>query len=313
MNSLSKYLSFGYTNRISKYLSMILPDRLIFSLFVENHISKKNTVQNNIFTIELPSLKSNSHITEELKAICNSYNFEKSISLVVFGSMASEELTNYSDFDGALIYDEREFINHTSIINLKRLTEKINLTAHLQDSLQHHRILVIGKKELIENSDEVVNNLISESKFIYGVRKTNLSNRSVSDYQSSFKKLTRSIQNKLNQEHIWENQYFFKNMLSELLLLPCSYLQYQNKKYNSKKDSFVEIKSKFQPDELALINKLENIRNDWKQIVLKKSELNKTTIKRIKANSKTQAEFIAILSENKTDLLLLIKRLESND
>jgi hypothetical protein len=313
MNNLSKYLSFGYTNRISKYLSVVLPDRLIFSLFVENHISKKNAIQNNIFTIELQSLKSSSPITEELKAICNSYNFEKSIALVVFGSIASEELTNYSDFDGALIYDEREFINHTSIINLKRLTEKINLTAHLQDCLQHHGILVIGKNELIENSDEVINNLIIESKFIYGASEINLSKYSKADYGRTLKKLVHSIQKKIIQEHLWENQYFFKNMLSELLLLPCSYLQYQNKKYISKKDSFEEIKSKIQPNELALVNKLENIRNNWKQIVLKKSELNKTTIKSIKANSKTEAEFIAILSEIKTDLLLLIKRLESND
>jgi predicted nucleotidyltransferase len=313
MNNLSKYLSFGYTNRISKYLSMVLPDRLIFSLFVENHISKKHTIQKNIYNVELQSLKSTNQITKELQDLCNNYNFGKSIMLSVFGSIATEEITNYSDFDGVLIYDEEKFINHISIINLKRLIEKINLTAHLQDCLQHHGILVIGKNELIENSDEVVNNLITESKVINGTSEISLNNHSISDYQSSFKKLTRSIQNKLNQEHIWENQYFFKNMLSELLLLPCSYLQCQNKKYISKKDSFVEIKSKFQPDELALINKLEDIRKNWKQNLINKSDLNKTTIKSIKANSKTQAEFIAILSEIKTDLLFLIKRLESND
>jgi hypothetical protein len=313
MNSLSKYLSNGFTNRMSKYLSMVLPERLIISFFVESRISKNPVIQSNIDTIALPSIKSSSHLTEELKTACNNYNFDKSISLVVFGSMASDELTNYSDFDGALIYDESAFINHTSIINLKRLIEKINLTAHLQDCLQHHGILVIGKTELIENSDDVVNNLISESKVIYGTSEISLSKHSKADYASSLNKLVHSIQKKLMQEHLWENQYFFKNMLSELLLLPCSYLQYQNKKYISKKDSFEEIKSKLHPNEFALVNKLERIRTNWKQVEIKKSELNTSHVKSLKANSRTQSESIAILSEIKTDLLLLITRLKPND
>ncbi len=313
MNNLSKYLSFGYTNRISKYLSMVLPDRLIFSFFVENHISKKHTIQKNIYNVELQSLKSTNQITKELQDLCNNYNFEKSIMLSVFGSIATEEITNYSDFDGVLIYDEEKFINHISIINLKRLIEKINLTAHLQDSLQHHRILVFGKHEMIKKSDDVINNLITESKVINGTSEISLNKHSKADYGSSLKKLVHSIQKKMIQEHLWENQYFFKNMLSELLLLPCSYLQCQNKKYISKKDSFEAIKSVLQPNELALISKLEDIRKNWKQNVINKSDLNKTTIKSIKANSKTQLEFIAILSEIKIDLLFLIKRLESND
>jgi hypothetical protein len=313
MNSLSKYLSYGYTNRISKYLSMVLPERLMISLFVDGPISKKPAIENEKCTIELPLIKSSSHITEELKTACNYYNFDKSISLVVFGSMATDELTNYSDFDGALIYDEREFFNHTSIINLKQLIEKINLTAHLQDCLQHHGIIVIGKMELIENSDEVVNNLICESKVIYGTNEISLSKHSKADYGSSLKKLAVSIQKKMIQEHLWENQYFFKNMLSELLLLPCSYLQYQNKKYISKKDSFEEIKSKLQPNELAVLNKLERIRTNWKQVEIKKSELNKSNVKSLKTNSRTQSESITILSEIKTDLLLLITRLKPND
>jgi hypothetical protein len=102
-------------------------------------------------------------------------------------------------------------------------------------------------------------------------------------------------------------------MLSELLLLPCSYLQYQNKKYISKKDSFEEIKSKLQANEFALVNKLERIRTNWKQVEIKKSELNISHVKSLKANSKTQSESIAILSEIKTDLLLLITRLKPND
>jgi hypothetical protein len=292
---------------------MVLPERLIISLFVESHISKNPSIQNNIVTIELPSIKLSSHLTEELKTACNNYNFDKSISLVVFGSMASDELTNYSDFDGALIYDESAFINHTSIINLKLLIERINLTAHLQDCLQHHGILVIGKSELIENSDDVVKNLISESKVIYGTSEISLSKHSKADYGSSLKKLVVSIQKKMMQEHLWENQYFFKNMLSELLLLPCSYLQYQNKKYISKKDSFEEIKSKLQANEFALVNKIELIRTNWKQEEIKKSELNTSHVKSLKANSRTQSESIAILSEIKTDLLLLITRLKPND
>ena len=41
MNNLSIYLSHGYTNRMSKYLSKVLPDRYILSLFLRNIANQK--------------------------------------------------------------------------------------------------------------------------------------------------------------------------------------------------------------------------------------------------------------------------------
>ena len=313
MNKLSKYLSYGYTNPLSKYLSKVLPDRLILSLFVQNLKNQAPTTNVQIFTNTIPELKLSNDFVKELQLACAYYKFENEITLSVFGSIASDETINYSDFDGVLIYDENKFKSPDKINELKQLIKEINLLAHLQDSLQHHGIMVIGKNELIIQSNDIINNLILESKLIYGSNQVKLSNVNKSDYSNFLNKLINSIQCKLNHEENWGNQYFFKNTISELLLLPCSYLQNKNQNYLSKKDSFELIKSYISPQELTLIYQLEKIRRNWIQQSVIKSELTEITVNKIKLNSKTQTESIAILSEIKSDLRLLLIRLKPND
>lgn len=313
MTNLSKYLSSGYTSRTSKYLSKILPARLVFSFFVDaNSILQKNTLEN-VELIELATLNSNNILAKELELLCSTYNFENNISLAVFGSFATEELITYSDFDGVLIYDETAFNNSTSAIQLQKVIEQINLKTHLQDSLQHHGVLVVGKNELLAKSDDLTNRLIKESKVIYGNRTFTLNNQSNSNYKEPISKLINSIEVKLHQEEKWKNQYFFKNMLSELLLLPCSYLQYKTNNYVSKKDSFELIKNHVSTNEINLISKLEKIRTNWIQPIINNQELSHNYLGKIKNNSKTQIEAISTLSEIKEDLLSFIIRLKPND
>ena len=313
MTNLSKYLNYGYTNRLSKYLSKLLPDRLVFSFFVKTNLAQQNNTASNTETIELATLNPNNTLAKELELLCSSYNFENNISLAAFGSFSTEELITYSDFDGVLIYDETTFNKFKSIIRFRKLIEQINLYAHLQDSLQHHGILVVGKNELLNNSNSIINQLIKESKVISGNKIIRLNIQSDSNYRESLNKLIKSIQLKLHQEEKWTNQYFFKNMLSELLLLPCSYLQYKTKNYVSKKDSFDLIKNHASSNEIILISKLEKIRTNWNQPSLNNQELTNTSIEKIKYNSKTQIEAISILSEIKRDLLSFIIRLKPND
>lgn len=313
MNNLSKYLSHGYTNRMSKYLSKVLPDRYILSLFLRNNANQKIKNNPNVVANTIPELKSSNELTNELKSICDYCKFENAITLAVFGSIASNEIIDYSDFDGILIYDENKFNSWDKIISLKKLIDEINLFTHLQDCLQHHNIIVIGKNELTYNSDEIINQLIIESKLIYGANQIELSNTIKNNYSNSLIKLINSIQIKINQEAKWSNQYFFKNMISELLLLPCSYLQFTNQRYIAKKDSFEILKNHISSTELNLINQLENIRKNWIQQSIKKSELSKKLVNKIKSDSKTQVDSIEILSEIKEDLQLLLTRLKPND
>ena len=313
MNNLSIYLSHGYTNRMSKYLSKVLPDRYILSLFLRNIANQEIKNNPNVVANAIPELKSSNELTNELKLICDYYKFENAITLAVFGSIASNEIINYSDFDGILIYDENKFNSWDKIISLKKLINEINLVTHLQDCLQHHNIIVIGKNELTYNSDEIINQLLIESKLIYGANQIELSNTVKNNYSNSLIKLINSIQIKINQEAKWSNQYFFKNMISELLLLPCSYLQFINQRYIAKKDSFEIIKNHISSTELNLINQLENIRKNWIQQSIKKSELSEKLVNKIKSDSKTQVDSIEILSKIKEDLQLLLTRLKPND
>jgi uncharacterized protein YnzC (UPF0291/DUF896 family) len=102
-------------------------------------------------------------------------------------------------------------------------------------------------------------------------------------------------------------------MLSELLLLPCSYLQYKTNNYVSKKDSFELIKNHVSTNEINLISKLEKIRTNWIQPIINNQDLSHNYLGKIKNNSKTQLEAISTLSEIKEDLLSFIIRLKPND
>jgi hypothetical protein len=125
-------------------------------------------------------------------------------------------------------------------------------------------------------------------------------------YTGPFIKLKKSILQKLNNEEKWSNQYFFKNMLSELLLYPCSYLQFKNQKYISKKDSFEMIKDIFNEQDVQTINQLEQIRLNWKQEKLNESSINQLTIVSFKKTQKTSIKDIETMKSIKLKLIELL-------
>ena len=227
-------------------------------------------------------------------------------SFYVFGSIASNDTIPYSDFDGFLIYDEHKLKSKKQIYNLRQLIKQINLYSHLQDSLQHHGILVIGKNELVNKNDELIFNLLKESFVIYGSPFQSKPQEIKNCYTGSFIKLKKSILQKLSNEEKWTNQYFFKNMLSELLLYPCSYLQFKNQKYISKKDSFEMIKDIFNKQDVQTINELEQIRRNWKQEKINELSFNQHTISRFKKTQKTAIKDIETMKSIKSRLIELL-------
>jgi hypothetical protein len=304
MNKLSKYLSYGYNTKAGKIASLILPDTIsIYFNDITNKI-KFNHSSNDL--IILNQVESKNYCVNQIKNICQNSNLEGIFSCYVFGSIASNDTNSYSDFDGILIYDEHKLHSKKKIYQLRRLIKQINLYAHLQDSLQHHGILVVGKNELANKNDELIFNLLKEALLIYGWPSQGIPQENRNCYTGPFVKLKKSILRKLNEEEKWHNQYFFKNMLSELLLYPCSYLQFKNQKYISKKDSFEMIKDIFDKKDIQTIKQLEQIRLNWQQEQLTELSLNTTIITRFKKTQKTAFQDIETMKSIKTNLIDLL-------
>lgn len=304
MNNLSKYLSYGYNTKAGKIASIILPENI--SIYFNDITNKTKSNHNSIDFIILNQVESKNYCVNKIKNICQNSNLEGVFSCYVFGSIASNETNSYSDFDGVLIYDEKKLTSKKRIYQLRKLIKQINLYSHLQDGLQHHGILVVGTNELIKKNDELILNLLKESLVIYGSPYQDIRHENKICYTGSFIKLKKSILHKLNNEEKWTNQYFFKNMLSELLLYPCSYLQFKNQKYISKKDSFEMIKDIFDQQDVQTINQLEQIRLNWKQEKLNESSIDQRTITEFKKTQKTSIKDIETMMSIKPRLIELL-------
>jgi predicted nucleotidyltransferase len=304
MNSLSKYLSYGYNTKAGKIASLILPENI--SIYFNDISNKTKSNHNSIELIISNQVEANNYCINQIKNICQNSNLEGFFSCYVFGSIASNDTNSYSDFDGILIYDEHKLHSKKQIYQLRRLIKQINLYSHLQDSLQHHGILVVGTNELLKKNDELILNLLKESFVIYGSPFQDIPHENKNCYTGPFIKLKKSILHKLNNEEKWTNQYYFKNMLSELLLYPCSYLQFKNQKYISKKDSFEIIKDIFSQQDVQTINQLEQIRLNWEQGKLNESSINQRTIAKFKKTQKTSIKDIDTMMSIKPRLIELL-------
>ncbi|MFM7016007.1 MAG: hypothetical protein ACKOX3_06730 [Bacteroidota bacterium] len=279
-------------------------------IYYFSSISNKNQYNSSVFTdcdiIHLEELKNTNEVINELKTLCRanfSFNY---FTLAVFGSIANHDSISYSDFDGILIYDEKHFHLKKHLLSLRHLISNINRIVHLQDALQHHGIIVIGLNELRQSNDVVITHLLKESKVISGKLSFEIKKNQDYNFQLNLERLTNSISAKLNDESNWYNQYFFKNMISELLLYPCLYLQATHQIYISKKDSFERLVEVFTLTEIELIKKIESIRINWEQKTLAPNKLTKHSIDQFKKNQLTEKEFIIQLKKIKSELSVLI-------
>ena len=304
MNNLSKYLSYGYNTKAGKIASLILPENI--SIYFNEITNKIESNHNSNDLIILNQVEANNYCINQIKNICQNSNLEGIFSCYVFGSIASNDTNSYSDFDGILIYDEHKLHSKKQIYQLRRLIKQINLYSHLQDSLQHHGILVVGTNELSNKNDELIFNLLKEALVIYGGPAQGKPQENRNCYTGPFIKLKKSILHKLNNEEKWTNQYYFKNMLSELLLYPCSYLQFKNQKYISKKDSFEMIKDIFDRQDVQTINQLEQIRLNWEQEKLIESSINQRSIAKFKKTQKTSIKDVDTMMSIKPRLIELL-------
>ena len=311
MNKLSRFLTHGYTNRYSKILTQLLPDSIVL-------LTIKKSNPNNSSSNTLPSLHiipdyNHSNIAiDAIKKTVTQSDFNHSISLCVFGSVASNETTNYSDLDSVLIYDENYFKNNSRILKLRNLIASINQLSHLQDSLQHHGVIVTSRSELASSSQAVLTDLIKESKLIYGNCQVEISNQMTNDFSANYKKLIRSILAKIEKENNWTNQYFFKNMISELLLLPSVLIQNKENKFIAKKESFELIGNYASPSFKISINQIEKIRTNWTQPQFTLVELSKTKINALKKNQKTPLFLLDSFKQIAFDLKTILNQLNND-
>lgn len=179
------------------------------------------------------------------------------------GSISSNEIIPYSDFDGLIILKDN--YNHSK--ELKYFLKQSKKIIHDFDPLQHHDWFIISKSELSRYDNTFLPiEVLKNSKLIYPDinLKLNITLKENIDYNSPFYKLVNSLRYKLSLKNYPRNSYQLKSYISEILLLPCIYLQAKHEKGISKKESFSLAINDFKSSEWIAIDIASQIRKNWK-------------------------------------------------
>ena len=137
-----------------------------------------------------------------------------------------------------------------------------------QDRLQHHGWMILWKHELNNyNENYLPSSIFNDAKTLFTLS-TNIIelqiNNSIFD-DINLQNICKSILKKINNKKQLKKIYFFKNLISEILLTPALFLQSKKNINCSKKESFTLIKNHISLENIDVLKTIELFRNNWNQ------------------------------------------------
>ncbi|MCD2257650.1 nucleotidyltransferase domain-containing protein [Psychroserpens luteolus] len=184
-------------------------------------------------------------------------------SVVVHGSVATNEVIPYSDFDGLLIVRD-EFVNSKQLQKFKIESMKLILKF---DPLQHHGWFQIKESDLKSYPENYLPvSTLEHSKLIYPSKENleyNLKFSEEIDYKSSLRAMLNQFEKRHQNNWKPSNTYELKSILSQIMLMPCLYYSAINNKGIFKRESFDAVKHHFTDQEWEPIVIASQLRKDW--------------------------------------------------
>lgn len=184
-------------------------------------------------------------------------------AVLVHGSVASDEVISYSDFDGLLIIRD-SYKNSTELA--KFIKESMSLIYRF-DPLQHHGWFILTENQL---SDYPENQLpfavLKEARVIYpneGGLDIIIAYDEANDYGKNLVTILESIDQRLRLGWRPKNAYQAKSFLSQIMLLPSLYYAAKNNCGICKKDSFPLVEPDFSKDAWKVQQLAAQIRQGW--------------------------------------------------
>ena len=215
-------------------------------------------------TILCSSYKGELPLINALKNIIESEFKQIFLAVVIHGSVATDEIIPYSDFDGLLIV--RDKYKNSKL--LKKFIKKSLKQIYQFDPLQHHGWFILFENQL-ENYPQTYfpHVLFDYSKCIFPSEvcsfEIQFSDAQKFDYSSSFFKLANIVKIKSVTGTQHYNTYILKGFLSQFMLLPALYYQAHYRKGIFKKDSFKFARKDFSENDWGIMNEVSEIRKQW--------------------------------------------------
>ena len=259
-------------------------------------------------------------LVKELRILIESKYTEIFHCIVVHGSVATNEIIPYSDFDGLLVVKD-SFVASEKLKEFKKESMKLILKF---DPLQHHGWFQIKESDLLNYQENYLPvTTLEHSKLIYPqVSELELSievNKEV-DYKTTLESMLNQFEKREIENWRPANIYELKSLLSQVMLIPCLYFSVIHKNGIFKRESFKAVKSNFNENEWMPIKTATDIRNNWnyKSNAFQKSMLSSSNkiIRKIatrylapKTPIKIRQEFDNKFYEN---LMLLVKKIKKD-
>ena len=202
-------------------------------------------------------------LVKELRILIESKYTEIFHCIVVHGSVATNEIIPYSDFDGLLVVKD-SFVATEKLEEFKKESMKLILKF---DPLQHHGWFQIKESDLLNYPENYLPvTTLEHSKLIYPqVSELELSlevNKEV-DYKTTLESMLKQFEKREIENWRPANIYELKSVLSQVMLIPCLYFSVIHKNGIFKRESFKAVKSNFNENEWMPIKTATDIRNNW--------------------------------------------------
>ena len=151
------------------------------------------------------------------------------LACIVHGSIGSEELVAYSDFDGLLILSDEVIKDPSKLSTVAAVTSASRRRMYEHDPLQHHGWFVLPESALNAWPQDylpIETLRLSRAISISSPLEMRISVlRDVAAMQLGFKSIAKSIECELDSMAHQSSLYQLKSTLSKIMLLPCLFLQ----------------------------------------------------------------------------------------
>ena len=184
-------------------------------------------------------------------------------AVIVHGSVATDEVIPYSDFDGLLIVKD-EYCSSQELRKFKKESFEMILKF---DPLQHHGWFLLKMSELKNYPNTYLPLAVLEhSRLIYPLKESIEITITITEEQNYVKNLLAMLEQferRIEMEWKPRNMFQLKSVLSQIMLIPCLYYSALEKEGIFKKYSFSLMQEKFTREEWYCIEVASEIRKDW--------------------------------------------------
>lgn len=247
-------------------------DRLFQKLLISNLVQLHNNYKINcpgneisLKTKSIPEYDGSNKYVSQLKEFINKELPNDVYGCYVHGSIGTNEVIAYSDFDALVIINDDAFRNEKRLMNV---IDKLSISKKFFfqfDPLQHHGWFVLSERML--NQYPVIffpPVLFDFAKCLTGPNHLNITYcQELNNFVAPFYALTNGLLKTLkNLRHI-KNMYELKSMLSEFMLLPAFYVQARDGVGIYKKHSFQIAATDFTEHEWEIMERVSGIRTNW--------------------------------------------------